>query len=224
MCISSATYHSSCSAETPQWTSKPPTPFWPSGRKNMNPKRGCVLLGAAALRPIGRGGVYSLKMTTNLIHAQNEAYRCHCCARTHTHKHCTRNDRRLRWITLTRVNDRVPRKHKHRGGEVRVWLRIHPPFVQAADPLRRRRRVGGRLHCDHLPRPSDGKSCAVMLPEEPSRLSVVVNECKLRLRSLPAPLPRAASHNYRRLLLLLPSSWHADDLCQAALMRFFFFF
>lgn len=54
---------------------------------------------------------------------------------------------------------------------------------------------------------------AVILPEEASRLSVVVNECELRLRPLPAPLLRAASHNYGLLLLLLlPSSWHADDL------------
>ena len=61
---------------------------------------------------------------------------------------------------------------------------------------------------------------AVMLPEEASRLSVVVNECELRLRPLPAPLLRAASHNHRLLLMLLPSSWHADDLCQSALMGF----
>ena len=63
---------------------------------------------------------------------------------------------------------------------------------------------------------------AAKLPEDASRLSVVVNECELRLRPLPAPLLRAASHNYRLmlLLLLLPSSWHADDLCQGALMGF----
>lgn len=59
----------------------------------------------------------------------------------------------------------------------------------------------------------------VMLPEEASRLSVVVNECELRLRPLPAPLLRAASHDHR-LLLLLPSSWHADYLGQPALMGF----
>lgn len=62
----------------------------------------------------------------------------------------------------------------------------------------------------------------VMLLDVASRLSVVVNECELRLRSLPsAPPLRAASHYYR---LLMPSSWHADDLCQSALMGFFFFF
>ena len=61
----------------------------------------------------------------------------------------------------------------------------------------------------------------VMLPEErraeeASRLSVVVNECELRLR----PLPPSPPLRFELLLLLLPSSWHADDLCQAALMGF----
>lgn len=100
----------------------------------------------------------------------------------------TRSGRRLRLITLTRMNER---------GEDKTIR----PFIEAADPLRRRGRAGGHLHRDHLPRP------CVLLLDEASRLSVVVNECEtaalppsLPSPPLPAPLLPAASHNHRLLL------------------------
>lgn len=102
--------------------------------------------------------------------------------------------------------EKKKKKSDHRDVEVALFASIHSPFIQAADPFRRRRQVRGRLHRNHLPWSCDGESCDVMQPEEASRLSVVVNECKLRVRVLPAPPLPAASHNYR----LLPSSWHAD--------------
>lgn len=65
------------------------------------------------------------------------------------------------WITLKRLNDT-----KGRGNITNAARRsdIHPPFIKAADPLRRRRRVRGRLHRDHLPRPCDGERYRRRLP------------------------------------------------------------
>lgn len=163
----------------------------------------------------------------------NEAYRCHCC---------TLNIAGRGGITPKRLHDREGVEentcaYTHTRARTHSERRaIRPPFIQAADPLRRRGRVGGRLHRDHLPRPCDGGGCCrcgAMLPEEASRSSggsLMNVRCFLLLLLLvlllllPAPLLRAASHHYRLPVLLppLPSSWHADDLCQAALMTFCF--
>ncbi len=122
---------------------------------------------------------------------------CYYCTLTH----CTRSERRLRLITLKRVNER---------GCAGIRYLLSRQQIHSADGDE------GDV-CTATIFPGRVTVNAAMLPEEASRLSVVVNECELRLRPLPAPLLRAASHNYR-LLLLLPSSWHADDLCQASLM------
>lgn len=112
-----------------------------------------------------------------------------------------------------------------------------PPFIQAADPLRRRGRIRGRLHRDHFPRwgrlmlgaarPGSARlgSAAAAVRRFPGILELF-NECVCCCLLLPPPLSlspspplRAASHHYRLLLLLmLPSSRHADDSCHAALM------
>lgn len=121
--------------------------------------------------------------------------------------HCTRIRHRFRLIMQKQMNEWI----NETGDGVAVGRMLlgffsfflnDPPFIQTTDPLRRWRWIQGRLHCDHLPR----LRLAVMLPEEDSRLSVVVNERELQLR---APLPshtRISASHYRLLTL-----WSAND-------------
>lgn len=115
---------------------------------------------------------------------------------------CTRRDCRLRLnhAVAAEWRERVEKAHSSRrsGG-------FHPPLIQAADPLRRRRGVRGRLHRDHLPpavwlwKPwCDGGGFPVVNDEAPAALP---------------PRPTAASC---LTPLLLSSPWHENDLCQAA--------
>lgn len=180
-----------------------------------------------ALQPLSSlgEGCISSEDDSDLYYAQNKAYHANTArslSLTHTH-------RRLRLITLKRVNEKRGREENTSIAAWKCLVECLSVCVCAFTHLLSRQQIhsadGAEFGdvCTATIFPGGVTVCAAMLPEEASRLSVVVNECALRLRPLPAPLLRAASHNYRLMLLpllLLPSSWHADDLCQGALMGF----